>query len=163
MRDPFDHEPRPGELLDRHLNRVGARQAVHQDPASALQLNMLRMLLDVLHSACDDEDLDPRVTRRILDKVIYGGVPQRPVVEQMLAERSRFAEHLAGRPTPWIKNPHDIRPGMIVMGDGSVITPEEYERREAALTDEERRLRDILVGRFGKMAQDLREAHEADP
>ncbi len=94
-------EPRPRDLLDRHLNRVGAREAVHRDPAAMLQLNVLRMLLDVVHSACDDEHLDPEVTRRILDKVIYGGVPQRPAVEQLLQERARFTEYMAGdtRPT----------------------------------------------------------------
>lgn len=114
--DLFGREPTPSDLLHRHLDRVGARKAVHQDPAAALQLNVLRMLLDVVHSACDDEHLDPQVTRRILDKVIYGGVPQRPVVEQLLAERARFTEYMA----------KDTRPTLVVT-EGAL--PAEWRER----------------------------------
>jgi hypothetical protein len=49
---------------------------------------------------------------------------------------------------------------MIVMGDWSVITPEEYERREAALTPARRQLRDLIVGSYARAAENLREAHE---
>lgn len=66
---------RTSELLDRHLARTGGREAASLDPMAQLQLAVLRDVLAIVHSACDDEGLDPDTTRRIVDRVIYGGMP----------------------------------------------------------------------------------------
>lgn len=81
-------------LLDRHLGRTGADASATRDPAANLQVAILRDFLRVLHCALDDEDLDPDTTRRVIERVIYGGVPQPAAVEQLLAERKLRVEQL---------------------------------------------------------------------
>lgn len=50
--------------------------------------------------------------------------------------------------------------GWIVLGSGEIVPPEEYERRQAALTPAQRALQERIVGHFKRMGDELREAHE---
>lgn len=82
-------------LLDRHLGRTGAAASASRDPAAHLQVAVLRDFLRVLQCALDDENIDPDTTRRVIERVIYGGVPQPAVVEQLLTERQLRVEQLS--------------------------------------------------------------------
>jgi hypothetical protein len=101
MADPTPADPSPDELLNRHLDRTGARDAARQDPMAALQVAILRDFLHVLRAALADEHVDPDTAHRVIERVIYGCVPQPAVVKQMLAERRRHVEDLARTPTRW--------------------------------------------------------------
>lgn len=94
----FGREPTTDDLLDRHLGRTGTRRATDLDPASYFQVHLLRHFLRVLHSALDDEHVDPEVSRRVIERVIYGGVPQPAAVEQMLRDRKAHMEALSLQP-----------------------------------------------------------------
>lgn len=100
-RHAFGREPTTDDLLNRHLGRTGARQTANEDAAAHLQVAILRDFLRVLHSALDDEHIDPEVSRRVIERVIYGGVPQPAEVKQRLATRKAFVDYMAGdtRPT----------------------------------------------------------------
>lgn len=103
----FGREPTTDDLLDRHLHRTGADRAAHQDPAAHLQVAILRDFLRVLHSALDDEHIDPEVSRRVLERVVYGAAPQPAATEQMIAERRTWAERLACGPVvKWPQEGH---------------------------------------------------------
>jgi hypothetical protein len=91
----FGRDRSTDDLLDRHLRRVGARDATSQDPAAHFQVAMLRDFLRLLRAALDDEHIEPGAAQRVIERVIYGGVPQPAVTEQMIAQRTRFAEALS--------------------------------------------------------------------
>lgn len=86
---PTDH------LLSRHLHRIGADETNLRDPHGYAQTSMLRLFLNVLQSALDDEHLDPEVAQRIVERLIYGAVPQPPAAEQMEALYGRLTEQAA--------------------------------------------------------------------
>ena len=50
--------------------------------------------------------------------------------------------------------------GWIVLAGGEVVPPEEYERRQAALTPAQRELQAKIAGHFAREAQALRKAPE---
>lgn len=106
-RDRFGRSPTTDDLLDRYLNRTGARRSAQQDPAATLQVALLRDFLRVLHAALDDEHIDPTISRRVVERVIYGGTPSPAEVEQRIAERTRMVEYLAcdTRPTLVVGKP----------------------------------------------------------
>ncbi len=76
MTDPFTREPRSaGERLTQHLQRRNGRTTA-ADASEQYQTAVLRGMLTVVEMALRDEDLNPAVTRRVLDKVIYGCAPR---------------------------------------------------------------------------------------
>lgn len=94
----FGREPRPGDLLDRHLSRAGAKK--HEDPMAQLQIAILRNHLDLLRSALDDEHVDPDTARRVVERVIYGATPNPVEVEQRNLMTARMTEALKNQPIP---------------------------------------------------------------
>jgi hypothetical protein len=110
-RQAFGRQPSADQLLNRHLNRIGAQRAVDGDAASHLQVSMLRHFLRVMHSALDDEHIDPDVTRRVIERVIYGGSPQPTEVELRLKTQQAFRDYAAGdtRPTRINVDPESLR------------------------------------------------------
>ena len=70
-----------------------------------LHVAILRDFLGVLRAALDDEHVDPDIARRIVERVIYGGVPSYAEVEQRIRERKAMVEQLAREPadTSWIR------------------------------------------------------------
>jgi len=83
-------DPSTDDLLFRHLRRTRGDQAVREDPMAKLQVTILRGFLDVLRAALDDENVESDTTRRVIERVIYGGVPSYVEVE----ERSRLQKNL---------------------------------------------------------------------
>lgn len=51
--------------------------------------------------------------------------------------------------------------GWIALANGEFVPPEEYERRQAALTPEQRALQERIAGGFARIADEMRVAHEA--
>lgn len=100
----FGRDPTTDDLLDRHLGRTGARKASNEDAAANVQVSMLRDLLRVLHAALDDEHVDPDIGRRVIERVIYGGVPQPSEVEQRLQMQKRMTDYMAGDTRPFAIN-----------------------------------------------------------
>lgn len=63
------------DLIRNHLRRSGAEYAEFTDPLTNVTTNLLRDLLRLVDAALEDEDIDPAVSRRVLERVIYGAVP----------------------------------------------------------------------------------------
>lgn len=95
----FGRAPTADDLLDRHLARTGGVKAVREDPMAKLQVTILREFLGVLEAALADEHIDPGVARRVVERVIYGGVPSYVEVEERLRQMKAFADQLRIRPT----------------------------------------------------------------
>jgi hypothetical protein len=93
----FGGTPNARQLLERHLVRTGGDAAIIRDPTSQFQVALLRDFLRVLNSALDDELVDPAVTRRVLERVIYGSVPQPALVDQRIEEWRQFAKWAEAR------------------------------------------------------------------
>jgi hypothetical protein len=55
-----------------------------------------------------------------------------------------------------IVNWEQAQPGMILMGNWTLVTAEEYERRQAALTPGQRYVRDVMLASFAGVTQALR-------
>lgn len=102
---------RPSEMLDRHARRVGVKP--EQDVAAQFQMSLLRNFIDLLHSALDDEHMDPDVTRRIIERVIYGGMPNSAEVEYRVGLTERMADALARGSTTPILDPTKLGLGRI--------------------------------------------------
>lgn len=88
-----------GDQLTRHLRRVGISPHV-VDAAANLQISILRDLINIAHSALDDEEIPPEVTRRVLDRIIYGGSPLLADIEirgQMIKTVTEMADRSVRR------------------------------------------------------------------
>jgi hypothetical protein len=88
-------EPTAGDLLDRHLRRTGADRSADREPMSHVQVTMLGYFLTVLEAALADEHVEPSAARRVIERVIYGAVPQPPVVEARLAEQAEWVRRMS--------------------------------------------------------------------
>lgn len=76
----------PLSRLRRHAYWVGAERAAKKDPTAAYLLDALQHFLSVAQAAMEDEDVPPQTAVRILDRLIYGCVPN-PIQS---AERERL-------------------------------------------------------------------------
>lgn len=94
----FGREPRPGDLLDRHVGRMSVKK--HEDPLAQLQIAILRNHLDLMRAALDDEHVDPGTARRIIERVIYGATPNPVEIEQRTLMTTRMTEALKNQPLP---------------------------------------------------------------
>ncbi len=72
--------------LAEHAFAVGAQEAALTDPNAQFQLELLRQFITVTEAALADEGAGPVVAERVLDRVIYGCLPQPAVY----AERQRL-------------------------------------------------------------------------
>lgn len=90
------------DLLTHHMYRTGADEAAKHDPAATLQIHLLRDFVNMLAAALDDEHVDPDIARNVIERVIYGGVPNPGEVYQRLRERRQLVEAIEKQaPTPW--------------------------------------------------------------
>ncbi len=87
-------EGRLKDISDK-LCATGARM---NDAQAALQYNLLRQMLLVASSALEDEGLSLTEYRRIMDKLIYGCLPQAHEAELRLQEHRRMVTDLMSQP-----------------------------------------------------------------
>lgn len=85
-----------------------ARHGALTDVAVQYGRTLTVHLLDIADAAMEDENIDRRARRRVINAILYGG--SNPAdVELRAAEQARFAEYVAGdvRPTPIVFNVAD--------------------------------------------------------
>lgn len=95
-RRDFGHPPRARDLLNRHLHRIGTPRP--EDGMAQLQIALLRHHLDLTHSALDDEGIDPEVTRRVLERIIYGAAPNPAETQERVRLYGEFGKLLRDAP-----------------------------------------------------------------
>ena len=88
----FGHSPTADDLLNRHLARTCGNAAVVTDAAAQHQVAVLRDVLAVVRAALDDEQVPADVARRVIERVIYGAVPQLAQVSLRQAEFTRLRQ-----------------------------------------------------------------------
>lgn len=77
---------------------VGATTASGMDPVAQLQSHMLRQQLQVVCSVLMDEDLDMATYVRIIDKIIYGCLPQSHETQWRRDQLARTVAEAMNRP-----------------------------------------------------------------
>jgi hypothetical protein len=116
-RDRWDRPCRVDDMLNRHLFRTGVVDPYREDAYKYAVVGVTRDLLRVVEAVCEDEDLDPDVTRRILQRVIYGAVPLPSEVRGRVPAADRAAQ---GRAVP---GPDEVAgPGAADMSDAPTST-----------------------------------------
>lgn len=89
-------------LLQQRLRDLDPQRLDTTDPLFQASLEMLRSLLRIMAAACEAEDVDDGTATKILDRVIFGGLPS-PAYYALLSERNqlqeRLIESLAQKPT----------------------------------------------------------------
>ena len=83
------------DILKRHLRRTGADTTNLRDPYGQAQTSMLRLFLSVLQAALDDEHVEPRTAQRVIERVVYGAVPQPPASERLIELTGKLTEAVA--------------------------------------------------------------------
>lgn len=91
----FGREPTADDLLDRHLSRTGAREAVRTDPFASVTVNILRDFLRLLRAALDDEHIEPDIARRVVERVMLGGVPSPSDVAYRAEQQRAFTDYMS--------------------------------------------------------------------
>jgi len=61
------------EMLEKYLRQIGISGT--KDPAQHFQLTLLRQMTSHLEAVLEEEGISPEQRHRILQAVIYGGVP----------------------------------------------------------------------------------------
>lgn len=74
-RDDYAWPPSAQARLNRHAAQVGADKAALTDTFASAQMHVLRYMLAVAEAAMRDEAIHPVTARRVLDRLIYGCVP----------------------------------------------------------------------------------------
>jgi hypothetical protein len=82
--------------LRQHMRAVRADNAALVDAASSMQTYLLDMFLDVLETALVDTGVDPNYWTDVIDRVVYGCVPQWPAAQ----EHARLLRTMADRLGP---------------------------------------------------------------
>jgi hypothetical protein len=98
-RDHLHGRRRVDELIRRHLRRSGTEHADLTDPLTHLTTGVLRDILRLVDAALDDEQIDPAIARRILERIIYGAVPLPSHVEER-KRLERLAIDFAAQASP---------------------------------------------------------------
>ena len=83
-------------LLERHMHRVGANKPVMTDVQAKYQYTLLEYMLSLVDTALQDEHVDPAVSRRILERLIYGAMPHPHEAEErqrILSETTHLLAH----------------------------------------------------------------------
>jgi hypothetical protein len=78
------HGSRPSDRLSRHIQRMAPTEAI--DPIAQVRINILRDLVDLTAAAMDDEGVPQVAADRIIDRVIYGGIPHRTDAEHRMEQ-----------------------------------------------------------------------------
>lgn len=85
-----------------------ARHGALTDAAAQYGRTLTIHLLDIADAAMEDENIERKARRRVINAILYGG--SNPAdVELRAQEQARFAEYVAG----------DVRPTPIVLGDAA--------------------------------------------
>lgn len=94
-----------GEISEAR-RKLGLNDATANDPLASYCTSVLRMLCSQLEDALQEEDVDPEVARRIIHRVVWGGMPHAvdaTVRMDMLAER--ITRSSSGDPVPFRASP----------------------------------------------------------
>lgn len=83
-RDPYDWRPRSESLLNDHLRRTGVHTLARQDAQAHADITRVRYLVNLVEAALSDEDIPWETARRVLERVIYGGIPHPADVEERI-------------------------------------------------------------------------------
>lgn len=62
-------------LLDRQMERTGARETTATDPYADMTTGYAREVLRLMDAALEAEGIDPDAARRVLERVVFGVVP----------------------------------------------------------------------------------------
>lgn len=98
--------------------RLGLGDAANCDPLANAQIKLLEMFVSQLEQALQDEGVDPEVARKVVSRVIQGGLPHpldaqmrmqmmAQAVEREMVQGTRPVDSLTGEPIPLRASPTD--------------------------------------------------------
>jgi hypothetical protein len=76
----------------------GAQEAANTDPYTALTTDLLANFLHHFEIALEGEHLDPAVEERIIERVVYGALPNPEEVRRRLGVEQRLIDTTAKLP-----------------------------------------------------------------
>lgn len=94
---------RAEDRLERHLSRIGARQAVDTDPVTSVTCRLVRDVLRIVECALADAGIDEETAVGVFDRIVYGAAPMPSHVDvhqQVLADFTELAAS-ARPPMKW--------------------------------------------------------------
>jgi len=75
-------------LLNDHIDRMGLKQALYNDPTTYATVTITRGILGAVEAAMQDEGIDPEVITRVIRLTIYGSMPNpQDIAEKQLLHK----------------------------------------------------------------------------